>query len=270
LSDIEARGKMEYKLYFKSHERAKSFDKLSRFSFSDLIGALTTQAKLIEEKCLKRGSCKERDELEYCVKKILKKEQELEDTFDKLSIEVYKAMDTKRINRTGSAKAVTNKVFDFSVLKDENNANESKEKSARSLTEVRKQSNNRGVSSHTKISLPQNHTNKFLEGENINEVEDIINLKNYNFNNESSENIIKKLKLICKVKDTQIEKLKNDLRNMNSKQILEKLDEANKIIQQQENTIIELKEFVEGHKTSFHSTQPSKVNCNLYYESISG
>jgi len=198
----EASGKLEYKLFLNQVSAVQQLEKLTSYSFADLVGALTVQAKIIEERCssetvkeLINDINKERDEIEACLEEVLKREKQLETDFQLLSklkpVKMDMELKEQSINCEIGSKSLISKVLELPMsqntkLNDENNVRQIK--SARPSKKTNKKPSN-----PMKTSLLQTHINKFPKEGNLNEPEGILNLKNH-------ENI----------KEARIEKLKSN------------------------------------------------------------
>jgi hypothetical protein len=278
LDEIARTGKIEYRIYLTAEdnpliyiEKPQSLGKILSMTPASLTNGLCLQAKMLEQgagsgdiseelKIKFEEITKERAKLEGLMNKILAYEKSLQDNYEGL---------VGSVPRKGAKKQVVKVKEDW----------KSNEKVGLSQSPIHsaKSSTIKGQEDSAKKQRPedvdQEQVNTFIEEGNLLKATEILKESNYELPNENLENAIHKLRLACKVKDKQLEKLKKELKNVKVvKKCMELVeDDVNEILNDYE--AVKDKYQIESEEDEeFNRVVPQRIkeedNKEISYEKI--
>lgn len=221
LDEIATTGKIEYKIYLTAEdnplvyiEKPHSLGKILSLTPAALTNGLCLQAKMLEQG-LGSGDIseelrlkfeeitKERAKLENLMNKILAYEKSLQDDYERLAGMVPKKGTKKRVVKIREDWKPNEKV----------GLSQSPIHSAKSST-IKAAEDNFDAARQEPEDIDQEQVNTFIEEKKLVKATETLKTANYELPNENPENAIHKLRLACKVKDKQIEKLKKEMKNV--------------------------------------------------------
>ena len=231
LDEIAKTGRIEYKVYLTAEdnplvyiEKSQSLGKILNMTPVSLTNGLCLQAKILEQglgsgdiseevKIKFEEITKERAKLETLMNKILGYEKSLQDNYEKL---------VESAPRKGAKRRVV-KIREDWKSSEKVGLSQSPIHSAKNSTIKGEEDN---AERQRAEDIDQEQVNTLIEEGNLLKATEILKGGNYEVPNENPENAIHKLRLACKVKDKQLEKLKKELKNVKTvKKCTELLEE---------------------------------------------
>lgn len=265
LDEIAETGKIEYKICVNPPENSsdilqdeKSINKIMNLPQAALAKALLTQSKMLEEKLSASEQkseteivqkfnemLKERKDLEKTINRVLEYEKNLQAKYSKLQ----NFVENLGQNDPETTKQQVLKIKDewrgslrYSSSEDEKNL-----VSESPLIQGKTSFSDNLLKESIKIGLEEIHEDlaessqydekisETLNNKNLEEFADIFKSINYELPNQNAAEIIQKLRLICKLRDLQVEKLKAKLLEKNKS---EKVSDIIKIEEIEKNSLL--------------------------------
>ena len=191
LDEVASKGKIEYKILLIAEDNpllhiknAQSLSKVLNFSSAALTNGLVLQARMLEENINNKETLKakfeeltvERNKLESHINDILQYEKLLQEDFKSISNQTIK-IEPKSSKTIGLSQSPI-------YLKESNES----------------------------ITLAQKHINKLINQGKLVKATEMLKKENYELQ-EEAESAVQKLRLICKVRDKQLDNFKKEINN---------------------------------------------------------